>query len=79
MQVKWGVHCVASEEAVDILMDGFAFRLSILYEKDRTLINKERLGTHATQSCTCSFESQVIPSDMFVGPSALLLRLGLRP
>ncbi|BBN14117.1 U3 small nucleolar RNA-associated protein 22 [Marchantia polymorpha subsp. ruderalis] len=45
MQVKWGVHCVASEEAVDILMDGFAFRLSILYEKDRTLINKERLAS----------------------------------
>ncbi|KAG6557753.1 hypothetical protein Mapa_000520 [Marchantia paleacea] len=45
MQLKWGVYCVASEDAVDILMDGFAFRLSILYEKDRTLINKERLAS----------------------------------
>ncbi|KAL3680637.1 hypothetical protein R1sor_023593 [Riccia sorocarpa] len=45
MQEKWGVHCIASEDAVDILMEGFAFRLSILYEKDRTFINKEKLAS----------------------------------
>ncbi|KAL2621529.1 hypothetical protein R1flu_001734 [Riccia fluitans] len=45
MQEMWGIYCIASEDAVDILMDGFAFRLSILYEKDRTFINREKLAS----------------------------------
>lgn len=45
LQEKWGVCCVAAEDAVDLLTEGFVFRLSILYEKDSTLLNKERIGS----------------------------------
>jgi hypothetical protein len=34
MQEKWGVGCIATEDAVDILMEGYTFRLSVLYSKD---------------------------------------------
>lgn len=41
MQKRWGILYVAAEDAVDLLMAGFAFRLRILYEKDKSLIKKQ--------------------------------------
>ncbi|KAH9309820.1 hypothetical protein KI387_037731, partial [Taxus chinensis] len=41
MQKCWGVFPVAAENAVDLLMAGFAFRLRILYEKDKSLLKKQ--------------------------------------
>jgi len=36
LQKKWGVGCVAAEDAVDITMEGYVFRLLLMYDKDRT-------------------------------------------
>eukprot|EP01018_Ginkgo_biloba_P017195 Gb_07104 [translate_table: standard] len=47
MQRCWGVTCIASENDVDLLMSGFAFRLRILYEKDKSLLKKQGLS-HGT-------------------------------
>lgn len=41
MQKQWGVFTVAAEDAVDLLMGGFAFRLRVLYEKDKSLLKKQ--------------------------------------
>ncbi|GLJ36464.1 hypothetical protein SUGI_0732270 [Cryptomeria japonica] len=41
MQKQWGVFTVAAEDAVDLLMAGFAFRLRVLYEKDKSLLKKQ--------------------------------------
>lgn len=43
IQKRWGIVSIAAEEAVDLLMAGFAFRLRILYEKDKSLIKKQGL------------------------------------
>jgi U3 small nucleolar RNA-associated protein 22 len=41
MQKCWGILSIAVEDAVDFLMDGFAFCLRILYEKDESLVKKQ--------------------------------------
>lgn len=43
MQKRWGIQSIAAEDAVDLLVAGFAFRLRILYEKDKSLIKKQGL------------------------------------
>lgn len=49
MQKKWGVGCIAAEDAVDILMEGYVFRLVLMYDKDHTRAmtskDDEQLGT----------------------------------
>lgn len=37
LQDHWGVFCTASEDEVDVLMSGYAFRLRILHERDLNL------------------------------------------
>ncbi|XP_019423401.1 PREDICTED: nucleolar protein 6 isoform X2 [Lupinus angustifolius] len=41
LQKMWGVACTATENDVDVLMSGYAFRLKILHERGLSLINKE--------------------------------------
>ena len=52
LQKKWGVGCVAAEDAVDIMMEGYVFRLTILYDKDPTRLmatkTDKQLGTIPT-------------------------------
>ncbi|XP_021718015.1 nucleolar protein 6-like [Chenopodium quinoa] len=42
LQSKWGVSCIATEDDVDVLQSGYAFRLKILHERGLTLVNGER-------------------------------------
>ncbi|XP_024527195.1 nucleolar protein 6 isoform X1 [Selaginella moellendorffii] len=44
MHKQWHLDSVVSEDAVDILMNGFAFRISIAYEKDPTLIKHKDMA-----------------------------------
>ncbi|XP_031399532.1 nucleolar protein 6 isoform X2 [Punica granatum] len=41
LQNNYGMTCIATEEDVDILVSGFAFRLKILHEKGLSLLNRE--------------------------------------
>ncbi|GMI78326.1 hypothetical protein like AT1G63810 [Hibiscus trionum] len=41
LQDNWGMTCTASEKDVDVLMDGYAFRLRMLHERGLSLVNKE--------------------------------------
>ncbi|KAE9596604.1 putative Nrap protein [Lupinus albus] len=41
LQKMWGMACTATENDVDVLMSGYAFRLKILHERGLSLINKE--------------------------------------
>ncbi|MBA0741956.1 hypothetical protein Gogos_015073 [Gossypium gossypioides] len=41
LQDNWGITCTATEEDVDVFMDGYAFRLRILHERGLSLVNKE--------------------------------------
>ncbi|KAG0572004.1 hypothetical protein KC19_VG060900 [Ceratodon purpureus] len=49
LQKKYGVGCIAAEDAVDIIMEGYVFRLVLMYDKDptRAMTSKddEQLGT----------------------------------
>lgn len=40
LQDNHSVHVIAAEDAVDVLTDGFAFRLALFYEKDPTRLRK---------------------------------------
>lgn len=37
----WGMTCTATENDVDVLLSGYAFRLKILHERGLSLIKKE--------------------------------------
>ncbi|KAG2376103.1 uncharacterized protein HKW66_Vig0157430 [Vigna angularis] len=41
LQKKWGMTCTATEDNVDVLMSGYAFRLKILHERGLSLLKKE--------------------------------------
>ncbi|KAK6258334.1 hypothetical protein SCA6_012808 [Theobroma cacao] len=41
LQNNWGMTCTATEEDVDVFMDGYAFRLRILHERGLSLVNRE--------------------------------------
>ncbi|XWS42061.1 hypothetical protein CRYUN_Cryun17cG0136500 [Craigia yunnanensis] len=41
LQNNWGMTCTATEEDVDIFMNGYAFRLRILHESGLSLVNRE--------------------------------------
>ncbi|KAJ1388814.1 Zinc finger, GRF-type [Sesbania bispinosa] len=41
LQKMWGMTCTATEDDVDVLMSGYAFRLKILHERGLTLLTKE--------------------------------------
>ncbi|KAG8478251.1 hypothetical protein CXB51_028141 [Gossypium anomalum] len=41
LQDNWGITCTATEEDVDVFMDGYAFRLRILHERGLSLVNNE--------------------------------------
>ncbi|XP_010254816.1 PREDICTED: nucleolar protein 6 isoform X2 [Nelumbo nucifera] len=41
LQNRWGMKCVASEDEVDVLMSGYAFRLRILHERGLSLLKKQ--------------------------------------
>lgn len=49
LQKKWNVGCVAAEDAIDIIVEGYVFRLLLMYDKDptRAMTSKddEQLGT----------------------------------
>lgn len=38
--------CTATEDDVDVLMSGYAFRLKILHERGLSLLKKESMGFH---------------------------------
>ncbi|XP_057529291.1 uncharacterized protein LOC130807910 isoform X1 [Amaranthus tricolor] len=38
LQSKWGVSCIATEDDVDVLLSGYAFRLKILHERGLSLV-----------------------------------------
>ncbi|XP_022751385.1 nucleolar protein 6 isoform X2 [Durio zibethinus] len=38
---NWGMTCTATEEDVDVFMDGYSFRLRILHERGLSLVNRE--------------------------------------
>ncbi|ESW28940.1 hypothetical protein PHAVU_002G030700 [Phaseolus vulgaris] len=41
LQKTWGMTCTATEDNVDVLMSGYAFRLKILHERGLSLLKKE--------------------------------------
>ena len=41
LQNNWGMTCTATEEDVDVFMDGYSFRLRILHERGLSLVNRE--------------------------------------
>ncbi|KAF7828859.1 nucleolar protein 6-like isoform X1 [Senna tora] len=41
LQKMWGMTCIATEDDVDVLMSGYAFRLKILHERGLTLLSRE--------------------------------------
>ncbi|KAH1082116.1 hypothetical protein J1N35_021877 [Gossypium stocksii] len=41
LQDNWRITCTATEEDVDVFMDGYGFRLRILHERGLSLVNKE--------------------------------------
>ncbi|CAJ1930137.1 unnamed protein product [Sphenostylis stenocarpa] len=41
LQKTWGMTCTATEDNVDVLVSGYAFRLKILHERGLNLLNKE--------------------------------------
>ncbi|KAL3039003.1 hypothetical protein AAZX31_01G163500 [Glycine max] len=41
LQKMWGMTCTATEDNVDVLVSGYAFRLKILHERGLSLLNKE--------------------------------------
>ncbi|XP_014521309.1 nucleolar protein 6 isoform X1 [Vigna radiata var. radiata] len=49
LQKKWGMTCTATEDNVDVLMSGYAFRLKILHERGLSLLKKEVGDVQAKQ------------------------------
>ncbi|QCD91028.1 U3 small nucleolar RNA-associated protein 22 [Vigna unguiculata] len=49
LQKKWGTTCTATEDNVDVLMSGYAFRLKILHERGLSLLKKEVGDVQAKQ------------------------------
>ncbi|KAI3844542.1 hypothetical protein MKX03_003301 [Papaver bracteatum] len=41
LQKSWGSRCIASEDELDVLMSGYAFRLRILHERGLSLVRKK--------------------------------------
>ncbi|XP_028775663.1 nucleolar protein 6 isoform X2 [Neltuma alba] len=41
LQKLWGMTCIATEDNVDVLLSGYAFRLKILHERGLSLLSKE--------------------------------------
>ncbi|KAF9609709.1 hypothetical protein IFM89_018157 [Coptis chinensis] len=41
LQKTWGMTCIASEDDVDVLMSGYAFRLEILHERGLNMVKKQ--------------------------------------
>ncbi|KAK4262169.1 hypothetical protein QN277_027756 [Acacia crassicarpa] len=41
LQKLWGMTCIATEDNVDVLVSGYAFRLKILHERGLSLLSKE--------------------------------------
>ncbi|KAJ7944284.1 Nucleolar protein 6 [Quillaja saponaria] len=41
LQKTWGMTCTATEDDVDVLMSGYAFRLKILHERGLSLLKRE--------------------------------------
>lgn len=41
LQNVWGMRCIASEDAVNVLVSGYAFHLKIWHERGLSLLNKE--------------------------------------
>ncbi|KAF9601165.1 hypothetical protein IFM89_017113 [Coptis chinensis] len=41
IQKTWGMTCIASEDDVDVLMSGYAFRLEILHERGLNMVKKQ--------------------------------------
>ncbi|KAK7307534.1 hypothetical protein VNO77_40695 [Canavalia gladiata] len=41
LQKMWGMTCTATEDNVDVIMSGYAFRLKILHERGLSLLKKE--------------------------------------
>ncbi|XP_021848982.2 uncharacterized protein [Spinacia oleracea] len=41
LQKKWDVSCIATEDDVDVLLSGYAFRLKILHERGLSLVKGE--------------------------------------
>lgn len=44
LQKLWGMTCIATEDNVDVLVSGYAFRLKILHERGLSLLSKESMG-----------------------------------
>ena len=45
LQKKWGMTCTATEDDVDVLMSGYAFRLKILHERALSLLKESMAYT----------------------------------
>lgn len=41
LQNNWGMFCTATEDDVDVIMSGYAFRLKILHEKGLSLLKSK--------------------------------------
>ncbi|KAK7406701.1 hypothetical protein VNO78_08331 [Psophocarpus tetragonolobus] len=49
LQKMWGMTCFATEDTVDVLMSGYAFRLKILHERGLSLLKREIGNDQAKQ------------------------------
>lgn len=49
LQKNWGMMCTATEDDVDVLMSGFAFRLRILHERGLNLVRKQSGSSQTKQ------------------------------
>lgn len=46
LQKKWGMTCTATQDDVDVLMSGYAFRLKLLHERALSLLKESMTYTY---------------------------------
>ncbi|GAB2293011.1 hypothetical protein Dimus_038234 [Dionaea muscipula] len=49
LESTWGITCVATEDNVDVLLSGFAFRLKILQDRGLNLLKRQFVGNQVKQ------------------------------
>lgn len=61
MEQREGLHVIASEEAVDVLYHGFAFRLRVVYERDPTFLHWSALHPEETSLLSSPHVNRGLP------------------
>ncbi|RAL52526.1 hypothetical protein DM860_017220 [Cuscuta australis] len=62
---KWGMTCTATEDDVDVIMSGFAFRLKVLHERALSLVNKQ--FNYGQAKCVLSTDKNLLLRHIHAG------------